>query len=187
MSKKIDMTGKIINRWTVLSLSDTKGPRGFLWNCLCECGNTKLVNGFDLRAGHSKSCGCYLSDMVKLRCSKKDSGLNDLLLRYKGSARRKSLPFTLTKEEFIKITSEDCYYCGSAPSTISKKSSDIGIYIYNGIDRKNNLEGYTIENSLPCCNYCNFLKKNADYDAFISHIKQIYKHRIENNENTRLL
>lgn len=32
--------------------------RHILWYCQCDCGNTCLVTGTDLRAGKQKSCGC---------------------------------------------------------------------------------------------------------------------------------
>lgn len=30
-----------------------------MWSCLCECGNTSIVDGGDLKSGHTQSCGCY--------------------------------------------------------------------------------------------------------------------------------
>lgn len=35
-------------------------PKGAYWLCKCECGNTKIVRGADLRAGGTRSCGCLL-------------------------------------------------------------------------------------------------------------------------------
>ena len=29
-----------------------------MWNCLCECGNSKLIRGSSLRSGATRSCGC---------------------------------------------------------------------------------------------------------------------------------
>lgn len=28
------------------------------WECKCNCGNTKIINGSDLKSGYYKSCGC---------------------------------------------------------------------------------------------------------------------------------
>ncbi|HDX9500141.1 TPA: AP2 domain-containing protein, partial [Bacillus thuringiensis] len=29
-----------------------------MWNCLCDCGNERVVDGYSLSKGSSKSCGC---------------------------------------------------------------------------------------------------------------------------------
>lgn len=34
------------------------------WECLCECGNTITVGGYDLRSGNTKSCGCYKHERI---------------------------------------------------------------------------------------------------------------------------
>jgi len=34
-----------------------KGKEGH-WTCLCDCGNSTIVNGSKLRRGHTQSCGC---------------------------------------------------------------------------------------------------------------------------------
>lgn len=35
--------------------------REALWLCQCECGNTTIVQGGNLRSGNTKSCGCIKS------------------------------------------------------------------------------------------------------------------------------
>ncbi|HEX9232438.1 MAG TPA: hypothetical protein VF849_00025 [Blattabacteriaceae bacterium] len=32
---------------------------GRLWKCKCDCGNVKIIRGLSLRAGKTKSCGCF--------------------------------------------------------------------------------------------------------------------------------
>jgi hypothetical protein len=45
------------------------------------------------------------------------------------------------------------------------------------IERVENNKGYTLENVVPCCEQCNYMK--LDYDAlnFIQHCDKIVKHR----------
>lgn len=69
-SKRIDLVGKEFGALKVIRLSDERGPGNtLLWECLCRaCGDTKLVLGISLRAGHYTSCGCIRDD-------KRDEGL----------------------------------------------------------------------------------------------------------------
>lgn len=61
---KIDMVGERFGRWVVLSLSTEPWSRSdFRWLCRCDCGTQKLVSGYVLRSGKSKSCGCLRSEM----------------------------------------------------------------------------------------------------------------------------
>jgi hypothetical protein len=60
MPKKIELTGRVFGRLTVIgqcARSDAQGrPR---WSCICECGTAVDVRGGDLRQGKQVSCGCY--------------------------------------------------------------------------------------------------------------------------------
>ena len=51
--KLIDLTGQRFGRLTALKRS--AAPK---WLCQCDCGTTVAVNGYSLRHGRSKSCGC---------------------------------------------------------------------------------------------------------------------------------
>lgn len=58
--KVIDITGKTFNRWTVLSLSPSRGSDGgAVWVCKCECGTVASVSRNNLVSGKSKCCGCF--------------------------------------------------------------------------------------------------------------------------------
>lgn len=43
----------------------------------------------------------------------------------------------------------------------------------HGIDRVDNSVGYTIENCVPCCTSCNFMKGKMTKDDFIEKVSQI--------------
>lgn len=55
----IDISGQKFNRWTVLGFSHTSKRRMAFWECVCECGTERVVDGQSLRNGKSKSCGCW--------------------------------------------------------------------------------------------------------------------------------
>jgi hypothetical protein len=69
---------------------------------------------------------------------------------------------------FDELIQCDCYLCGKA-------SSEMHV---NGIDRCDNNEGYTENNSLPCCSDCNFMKNNFTMEEFTQKCLEIYSHII---------
>lgn len=64
MSKCIEMEGLRFGRLTVLSRATNVSSRQAYWNCVCDCGNTTVVNGCRLRSGQTKSCGCLWKEKI---------------------------------------------------------------------------------------------------------------------------
>lgn len=58
---RIDETGNTYGLLTVIEYAGSTPKQDALWLCKCQCGNTKIVNGRDLRNGHTSSCGCLIS------------------------------------------------------------------------------------------------------------------------------
>lgn len=58
MSKLQDMTGMTIGKLTVVGRAANDRHGRACWACLCGCGNSVTVGGFNLRSGNTKSCGC---------------------------------------------------------------------------------------------------------------------------------
>lgn len=68
-----DLTGKKFGRLTVIE-RDVKrdfeqyknGKNGVHWLCKCDCGNPKIlsITGYQLKSGHTQSCGCYASEQI---------------------------------------------------------------------------------------------------------------------------
>lgn len=84
---------------------------------------------------------------------------------YKRGARSRDLPFELTEGQFSAIvTNKDgCVYCG-------KQSTDTKIL---GIDRIDNDKGYTKDNAMPCCWWCNRAKGTIAASEFVEHCKSV--------------
>ena len=69
MGKPIDLIGKTFGKLTVESRAANSG-RAPMWNCMCSCGNPKVVNGGSLRRGSTTSCGCArMSKVSKIKAA----------------------------------------------------------------------------------------------------------------------
>jgi len=61
--KRIDLTGQVFSRLTVLAPAPDRTTGRAYWLCRCECGQEKPVSSSDLRTGHALSCGCWNSEV----------------------------------------------------------------------------------------------------------------------------
>jgi len=148
------------------------------WLCKCDCGNEKWINANHLKRGQTRSCGCY---SVAYRCRGRllEKGLaakNRCYAQYETVAKRNNRKFELTFEQFIDITSHNCYYCGAEPSNMSKSGKYSGDYIYNGVDRLDNSKGYILTNCVPCCKTCNKTKLKMSRKEFVDWVSRVYDH-----------
>lgn len=58
MSKLIDLIGKRYGNLVVIEREKNAKGGIAVWKCLCDCGNTTIVRGNNLKSGGVKSCGC---------------------------------------------------------------------------------------------------------------------------------
>ena len=82
---------------------------------------------------------------------------------YLNGAKKRDMEWWLTFDQFMTFWQKPCVYCGAEIETI-------------GIDRINPLEGYVLENLVPCCSFCNIMKRNMNADVFLLHVVSIAKH-----------
>ena len=62
--KLANIINEVNNRYGKLLVIAYDGSRengGAKWRCKCDCGNEIIVDGYSLRSGHTKSCGCIKS------------------------------------------------------------------------------------------------------------------------------
>ena len=58
MSKKINMLNQVYGMLTVIAEAPSDKSGNAMWECRCECGNIKIIQGRHLRSGNTTSCGC---------------------------------------------------------------------------------------------------------------------------------
>lgn len=175
--KQVDLTGERFGRLVVVQRVFNRG-RETCWLCKCDCGKEVEILRRSLTGGKTRSCGCLRDELVLSRVIL-ESGLaakRAVYQKYIQSAKRRNLPFELSFEQFLSLAKQNCYYCGIEPFKEYIPLANNGSFIYQGIDRVNNKEGYTVRNSLPCCSPCNYAKNNMPQDEFVSWIKRASNH-----------
>ena len=166
------------------------GKRGIrkVWLFRCDCGNEVECFGSDVKGGRKQSCGCLYREH-KDNCGKrlsvinlkpnKEGPINKLFGSYGRAAKSRGYEWLLSKDDFRKLITQNCFYCSNEPTskytTCSKHPVNENVLIYNGIDRKANNIGYTKENCITACGVCNRMKMDLDYNDFIEKIKKINK------------
>ena len=174
-----DLSGKKFGRLTVMGLHSRETRPGhtiYKWDCKCSCGGSKVAMGSNLTNGNTKSCGCLLRE--NNQCKRKDTdevSFNNVFHGYKGRAKMRGLKFSLTQDFVRVITQLPCAYCGEPPKNLAYGRRGRRNYIYNGIDRINNTEGYEEWNCAPCCSICNYAKGTLSKLEFDAHIDKMYK------------
>ena len=171
-----------------------KDDRGkHMWLCKCDCGNFKVVVGDNLSSGKSKSCGCLKKEFLSK--SGNQFGLyedrEEAILKVQYShLKQRNKKFNgdiIPYEEYKKKVKDKCFYCGLEYSREiedrcerkdGKKLSNTIIRI-NGLDRIDSNIGYTSENTVTCCKYCNVAKSTMSIDDFMDWIKRVYEYNFK--------
>jgi len=160
---------------TPVAIVGRKGQR-CVYKFMCDCGGTVES------VAHAciKSCGCLRREpRLKSRKSDYSVALTMLWNQYKFSAKSRNMEFSLTRQQFEVLVTSPCHYTGDAPSereyTAKRKSLKVTAK-FNGIDRKNNQEGYTYANTVPCSPTANRAKDTMGYTDFIAWIKRAAGH-----------
>jgi hypothetical protein len=152
--------------------------------CKCDCGNLNECKLSHLKSGLIKSCGCLARELASKRFKGRVSptllpdnlgAKKRIYNSYKKEAEKRGLEFNLEFDYFIELVQKNCYYDNVIPTREVKNNESRSKFICNGIDRKDNKIGYTIENSVPCCKMCNFKKSSTDHNEFLNWIKTIYE------------
>lgn len=169
--RTLGLEGQRFGKLKVQKMDGHKKNEGFMWLCLCDCGNTIRVSTGYLVNRSRRSCGCKPHNLL----DEGEAAKNVLYKAYKSAASDREISWSLTKDEFLSFTKLRCHYCNSPPNKIIKRKHLNGSYTYSGLDRIDNNKGYSVKNCVPCCTQCNRMKHVYSYDEFLTQVSLIYK------------
>ena len=171
-----DISGKRFGKLLVIGTAGRDESGTILWRIQCDCGRT-LEYPKESIIG-ARSCGCARGSGPRYTAKRMglveypDHFVSVYRLYMKGAFQR-GYSFDLRPERFLDLIMSDCHYCGLPASQGNTK----GTLRYNGVDRKDNTKGYTLENSVPCCGTCNIAKGTHQYDDFLAWVRRVATHQ----------
>lgn len=123
---------------------------------------------FEHRPDHArKYCGrkCSTQGNRKYNSSEWEDTEHDLYVfvsRYRQRAEKLNLRWELSYEDVKRLISNPCRYCGDTE--------------HISIDRLDNEIGYTVDNTVSCCDLCNLFKSRFSASEFLYMVCRIYEH-----------
>lgn len=178
-----DLSGMSFGRLTAISISKKDTKRRGYWNCVCICGNKKIVRRDSLLRGMVKSCGCLQYDAIrKVAGPIKNVAVKRVFSKYASSAKNRGIEFSLTPVQLENIVTKRCIYCGKEPENTITRHRINDTFNYSGIDRVDNSKGYIEGNTVPCCWDCNLSKHSRTREEFLSWIKRVYEYNFKDEQ-----
>jgi 5-methylcytosine-specific restriction endonuclease McrA len=134
----IDITGETFGYFFVEKFVSI-GERGSQWECLCKCGNRKIVYATDLKAGHVTSCGCKRRTILK-KYEDSDKSFTERELV------RQSVEYSEWRTSVFKTGNYICEKCG-------QRGGYIEAHHVLSFD-KNLEERFDVKNGIVFCKHC---------------------------------
>ena len=100
-----------------------------------------------------------------------------LISKYRCDAKKRQLEWSLNNTQTRLLFQQPCWYCNAAPNTVFKRGHTT--LIYNGIDRIDNTQGYTADNTVTCCAACNKSKMTGTAQDYIRRCRQVAEKHAE--------
>ena len=171
MGAKISLiVGQRFGRLVILEEVGKSRKGHYLWKCLCDCGNIKIVRGSTLKSGATQSCGCLQKEKI-LESITKHGMCN-------------TSTYTSWQGMFCRCNNSDreCYKnYGGRGITVCKRWNKFENFFADmdfrpeglTLERIDNNKGYTIGNVVPCCKICNHAKNNLTIQEFKDWIERV--------------
>jgi hypothetical protein len=81
----------------------------------------------------------------------------------KQNCKKNGRELALTFDDFKSLCQQPCHYCDGS-----------GV----GVDRVDSSKGYTKDNVVPCCTFCNQMKSDKLVGDFLAKVRAIYLHSL---------
>ena len=144
--RRIDLSGKIFGRLTVIKREGLKQHRHALWSCLCACGKTIVANMSSLVNGYTRSCGCLRREITRERSSGEKcrwwkGGITPINQKIKNS-----IEYRLWREAVYARDNWTCVECG-------KKGGEIHAHHIKRFSEYPEIR-FAIDNGITLCVKC---------------------------------
>lgn len=140
-----DITGQTFGRLTVIAYDHNEKHQSY-WKCRCECGKEKVVDGFSLRSGHTKSCGCYQKEVRTQKAIKHNYTGTRLYRVYANMMTRATNPNYIETDRYMKRGIDVCDEWKNTPEAFIKWALANGYEDALTLDRIDNDKGYSPDN-----------------------------------------
>ena len=172
---RIDLTGRIIGKLTVIKYEYTIKKTTY-WSCLCECGETKVINGKHLNTQKIQSCGC-IRRQAKTRKGYMEIPSN-YFLDLKRKAKKRNIEFNITTEQmwdkFI-LQKRICALSGELIEFPKNQGRHYRSLQTASLDRINSTKGYLPDNIQWTHKHINLMKQDLADNEFITWCKKVSK------------
>jgi hypothetical protein len=174
----ISEVGKVYGRLTVLSRGENSYPKkNAQWLCKCECGKEKLILGYNLRNGHSTSCGCQ---MHRLHSENgKWSGHGEISGTYFGNLQRgaviRKMDFKISIEEVWDLFLKQNRECALSGILLILHQNPKDRNATASLDRIDSTKGYVTGNIQWIHKDLNNMKLDFSQEEFVNYCKLIAK------------
>lgn len=146
MPRRIDLAGKHFGYLKVIERSENTKYGEACWLCECKCGTRKIIGGYKLRKGITKSCGCLAAELSSER--KKTNGKKGVRLYriWQGMIQRTTNPNNNEYKDYGGRGIDICKEWRNSFETFEKWANENGYADNLTIDRKDNEKGYSPDN-----------------------------------------
>lgn len=192
---KRDYLGRVFGGSTVTKLLGSNQHQKLLWEIACGCGSTFTTDTARLEKRVDKGqlvCPkCRYQQRIEQgrKLGKKYGPKDDeryfwenRYAVFTSNARKRGIDCDVTLDQFKRISSQDCTYCGVPPQYREQKR-DNGRKVEGfagSIDRKNSAKSYTWTNIVPACDLCNRMKSDDSAATFLDRIEHIGRAHLDN-------
>lgn len=184
MRQRIDETGKKYGCLTFLNYLRPGGQGvGPIWVLRCDCGHLRELPRRVVVHNQTKTCGrpdCpHMKGLRSAPSKRKQLSLAMKIYgKYVKEAAARNITWCLPPEVFSEMITQPCAYCGDTPQyepSLALRHWN-GSQRLNGVDRLDSKQAYAVDNTVPCCRICNYMKRNYSVEFFVKHISKLYLH-----------
>jgi hypothetical protein len=82
------------------------------------------------------------------------------------SSKKRGIEVSITFEQYEELIKEPCFYC---------EQDTFGYETGGGLDRIDSSQGYSLDNVVPCCRFCNHIKRDYKPADLLQHLPKMIR------------